>query len=247
MSVFKIKTEEFEGPLEVLLSLIEKRKLLINDIALAEVTDEYISFIQNPEYNKTLKDKTQFIVIASTLLLIKSRSLLPKLVLTPEETENISDLERRLKILQRMKEASIAIQGQFNVTKLHEPKERKKAKQSQEVVFAPAKNITKETILESVKTLLNTLPKQEKVPEAVITKVISLEESMSDLTKRITQNIQMTFSSFSGHGIEERSHVVVSFLAMLELVKQGIIAVSQEQSFKDIQIETKDVTTPNYI
>jgi len=246
MSVFKIKTEEFEGPLEVLLSLIEKRKLLINDISLATVTDEYIAFINGAEQKKSLQDKTHFIVIASTLLLIKSRSLLPKLVLTQEETENISDLERRLKILQRIKEASVVVQETFVTSQLHEPKERNKVK-STAVVFSPAKNITKESIVTSIQTLLNTLPKQEKVPEAVIKKVLSLEESMSDLTKRITQNIQMTFSTFSGYGVKERTHVVVSFLAMLELVKQGIISVSQDQAFNDIQIETKQIATPNYL
>lgn len=78
---FKIKTEVFEGPLDLLLSLVEKRKLFISDISLASVTDEYINHINKlPEYS--MDDRTQFILIASTLLLIKAKSLLPNLPLT---------------------------------------------------------------------------------------------------------------------------------------------------------------------
>lgn len=244
MSVFTIKTEEFEGPLEVLLSLIEKRKLLINDISLAEVTEEYIALVQHESVQQSLKDKTQFIVIASTLLLIKSRSLLPTLVLTQEETENISDLERRLKILQRIKSETIHLESRFKTKQYFEPHERKQ--QMTVTQFAPAKNITLEHMHAVLNMLTNTLPKKEVVPEAVVKKVISLEESMMHLTHRITQNIQMTFASFSGHGTKERTHVVVSFLAMLELVKQGIVSVRQDDAFNDIHIETKQLATPHY-
>src|ERR1035437_6794426 len=94
---FKIKTEIFEGPLDLLLSLIEKRKLLINDIALSKVADDYIMYLQNQE-NFPMKDTADFLVIASTLLLIKSRSLLPGMEISEEEQYDINELEARLKI-----------------------------------------------------------------------------------------------------------------------------------------------------
>src|SRR4249920_742770 len=103
-SHFRIKTEVFEGPLDLLLSLVEKRKLFINDISLAKVTDDFIAYIQKFD-NMPMADSAQFILIASTLLLIKSKSLLPSLTLSEDEEEGIHDLETRLKIYQRIKEA----------------------------------------------------------------------------------------------------------------------------------------------
>ena len=88
---FKIKTEIFEGPLDLLLSLIEKRKLLINEVSLSKVTDDFISYLQNREAY-SIKDASEFLVIASTLLLIKSRSLIPSLNLSEEEKEDMMDL-----------------------------------------------------------------------------------------------------------------------------------------------------------
>jgi segregation and condensation protein A len=87
---FKIKTQVFEGPLDLLLTLVEKKKLFINDIALSQVTDDFIAHIQN--FDKLpMGDSAHFILIASTLLLIKSKSLLPALTLTEEEEEGIRE------------------------------------------------------------------------------------------------------------------------------------------------------------
>jgi segregation and condensation protein A len=81
--IFSFKTEVFEGPLSLLIELIEKRKLLINDISLAAVTDEYMRRVAEME-RSPLRETAEFIVLASTLLLIKSKSLLPILSLTEE-------------------------------------------------------------------------------------------------------------------------------------------------------------------
>src|SRR5574343_1118658 len=109
---FTIKTSVFEGPLDLLLSLVEKRKLFINDISLAKVTDDFISHIQNSG-QLPMEESAHFILIASSLLLIKSKSLLPTLTLTEEEEEGIHDLETRLKIYQRIKDASQGINNIF--------------------------------------------------------------------------------------------------------------------------------------
>ena len=101
-NAFQIKTEVFEGPLDLLLNLIEKRKLFINDIALSKVADDYIAYLQSQE-KFPIAQSADFLVIASTLLLIKSKSLLPNLNLSEEEQHDVNDLERRLKIYQRIK------------------------------------------------------------------------------------------------------------------------------------------------
>ena len=81
---FSIRTEVFEGPLDLLLTLIEKRKFLVNDISLAAVTDDFIKYMNMGE-EVLLSERAHFVLTAATLLLIKSKSLLPTLELTEEE------------------------------------------------------------------------------------------------------------------------------------------------------------------
>lgn len=238
---FKIKTEVFEGPLDLLLNLIEKRKLLINDVSLAKITDDYISYVREND-NMPMDQNSHFILIASTLLLIKSKSLLPTIDLSKEEEESIEDLERRLKIHQRMKSVEPEISNLFS----QKHSFFRKQIFNKEVVFAPSKQVEKNTVLESVKQIIKTLPKVEKVAKAVVQKVISLEEMIGRLTERVRQGINMSFRDFSKFDKTERVNVIVSFLAMLELVKEGIIETKQNDHYSDIQIQTKDFDTPNY-
>ena len=238
---FKVKTETFEGPLDLLLNLIEKRKLFINDISLSKVTDDFITHIQNFEA-MPMADSAQFILIASTLLLIKSRSLLPSLTITEEEEESIHDLETRLKIYKRIKDASINISEIFGARIIF-PQSQSRAV---ETTFAPDDSMKLISLANAIKEVIRTLPKKENIPKAVVRKVISLEEMIDDLTKRISSGLKMKFSEFAGKHKEERVNVIVSFLAMLELVKQGIIHVSQEEHFGDIHMETKEVGIPKY-
>ncbi len=231
-STYNVKTHIFEGPLDTLLTLIEKRKLFINDISLAQVADDYISYI------KTLADfpiaeSAHFILIASTLVLIKSKSLLPTLSLTEEEEQSIDDLEDRLKQYQKYKELSLHLKERFgiHVEYLRLPSKEKL------IVFTPDKNISVLRIQETIRSILNSIPKKEFVPNAVVEKVVSLEEMMDSLAQRITQGLKMSFKDFAGVGKAEKVNVIVSFLAMLELVKQGVISVKQEVEFSDIEIE----------
>src|SRR3989344_1771283 len=95
MSTFTVKASEFEGPLDVLLNMIEERRLSISEINLAEVCDAYLAHLDKLP-NLPLGETAQFILVASTLLLIKSRALLPMLDLSEEERESVEELERRL-------------------------------------------------------------------------------------------------------------------------------------------------------
>src|ERR1700675_2175012 len=110
-----IKTPVYEGPLELLLELIEKRKFLINDISLAAVTDEYIARV-NAAVELPVGETAEFVALAATLLLIKSRSLLPQLELTSDESRDIKELEYRLALYQIIKETARGLQSQ-----LHKP------------------------------------------------------------------------------------------------------------------------------
>lgn len=246
MEPFKIKTEQFEGPLDLLLNLIEKRKLHINDIALAKVTDDFIAHIQHQSFpqDKYLEHSAHFILIASTLLLIKSKSLLPTLELTEEESQSIEDLEKRLKEYQRIKELAVHVQKLFGVAPIYWKNPTKR-----EPIFAPDASMTMDNLYESMKSVLLHLPqKKEKLPEAVVRQVISLEDMIEKLTDRVTSGLRMTFKEFSSEHKAEKVNVIVSFLAMLELVKNGLLKVDQQGTFDDIHMETEgQVGTPRYM
>ncbi len=241
--VYHVKTDHFEGPLDLLLSEIEKRRLPINEISLAKVTDDFISYIQK-EDKFPMKESAHFILIASTLLLIKSKSLLPTLELSNEEQSSIEDLERRLKEYKRIKELSIHIRERFGKVMLFAPL----AKRGIRPVFSPDDSTTIPALQAALKFVIASIPKAEKLPQAIVKKVISLEEMIDNLTLRVTKNLKMSFREFSGMDKKKNKiNVIVSFLAMLELVRRGIINVTQESTFDDINIETEQISVPKYI
>jgi segregation and condensation protein A len=238
---FSVKTSLFEGPLDLLLDLIEKKKLFINDISLAKVTDDFIAHVRQFE-NLPIGESAHFILVASTLLLIKSKSLLPELALTEEERGDIQDLETRLKIFKRVKGASGHVQRLFGAEIIF-PQSRAKPLNP---VFTPDPTFTLEKALYALKDLINRLPKKENLPKHVVQKVVSLEDMIGNLTKRITSSLRMSFKQFTAEHKDEKVSVIVSFLAMLELVKEGVLRVTQEKEFADINMETKDVGVPRY-
>jgi segregation and condensation protein A len=248
-SGFKIKTEEFEGPLDLLLGLVEKRKFFINDISLSRVTDEFIEHV-NSLPNSSIENRANFIVVASTLLLVKSKSLLPTLDLSSEEEESIDDLERRLKLLQKYRDLIPAIKDKFGDTVTYE----KSVSTKIESLFAPHDSVTPQSLFEGIQRVILALPKKEKLEKAVLKNIVSLEKTIETLTERVTSTLRMSFSDFSKkfsknnsqNDAEIRVNVIVSFLAMLELAKQGIISVEQEDSFGDIDMQSNSISTPRY-
>ena len=237
---FTVKHEQFEGPLDLLLDLIEKRKLFVNDVSLAKVADDYIAYVQNTgEF--PVADSAHFILVASTLLLIKSKSLLPTLNLTVEEQASIHDLEARLKIYERMRDLAQKIKPLFGQSIMYPRGDRQ-----QEPVFSPDADMTVTNIFAAAGRVLSNLPKKEFLPKVVVDKVISLEVVIESLTKRVSESLKMSFREFSSAHKAEKVNVIVSFLAMLELVKQGVIDVTQEKHFDDIHMATEQVGVPRY-
>ncbi|OGD69797.1 hypothetical protein A3I18_01625 [Candidatus Campbellbacteria bacterium RIFCSPLOWO2_02_FULL_35_11] len=238
---YVIKTDIFEGPLGLLLDLIEKRKLFINDISLSVVADDYIEYVRN-RGDISIRESAEFVLIASALMLIKSRSLLPNLNLTLEEEHSIEDLEERLKIYKQIRDLSVHVDKMFGKNIIFSANRSKNI----EPVFSPDKSITKDGVFASIVEALTKIPKKEIIPKGAVKKVISLEETIDSLTRRIKQQMRMSFSEFSGMGKAEKVNVVVSFLAVLELVKQGVVAVKQNSVFGEIDIENTDIGVPTY-
>ena len=118
------------------------------------------------------------------------------------------------------------------------------------VTFVPTKEITLQNVLAAISNVIANLPKLEKVPEAIIKKVMSLEEAIGGLVERIKVDLKTSFHKLYGHkgggDRTERVNVIVNFLAMLELVRRGLIFVKQDTHFQDIDIETGKLHPPIY-
>lgn len=244
--IYKVRAGTFEGPLDILLSLIEQRKLFVNEISLAEVTNDYISYVKSlSDTDKNINDVSYFVLIAATLILIKSKSLLPNLSLTEDETEKIVDLESRLKLYQIIKNASIDIKNNFGVKIIFSPTDRIWS----EPLFSPDPLITVPNVFKSIQDVLTQAPKKEaKLPEIEIKKIINIDQVINSLTERIQDAMNLSFREFSkSHGAENgeeaKVHVIVSFLAMLELVREGLIEVIQNASFGDIEMNKQTLLT----
>lgn len=234
--MYAVKVEQFEGPLDLLLELIEKRKFSINDISLVKITDQYIEYLKKLE-NFPMEEVVVFIAIASTLMLIKSRSLMPSLQLTEEEEKSIEELEERLKIYGRIRELSLHIKNIF----VQNPAFGREGFRGIEVGFIEPEGLNINKLAGILREITDNLPVKECLPEKEVKKVISLEEKIMELTDRIQISLEISFSEFTSlKNIAEKEEIkieiIVSFLAMLELVKQGIIMVKQAELFDNIKI-----------
>lgn len=241
MAGFTFKNEGFEGPIDLLLSLIEKRKLHISTVSLSKVADEFIAYVEKME-GIPIEETADFLNIASTLLLIKSVSLLPKLEITDEEKVSMEELRMRLKIYELMRERSTELKNLLGVKEIYF------ANQSKDVdaVFSPSRDLSLTNVSSSITNLLSLLPKPIILKEIIVKQIKKIEDIIEDLTLRVQKSIKISFKDFSGIGKEEKVNVVLSFLAMLELVKQGVVHVNQNSSFEDIHIETTNPRVPEY-
>lgn len=230
---FTVDIGDFSGPLDVLLEFIEKRKLSISDVSLAQVTDDYVAFIERMG-KLPVGETAEFLVVASTLLLAKSKALLPNLELTDEEESDIELLEARLKTYREAKRAARLLKKQWNAQPLFLPQ---KVTQT-EPMFTPTEDLTVKNIHTGALALLSALPTFVKKKTAHIKKVINLDEMIDRLTARIQGALTDTFSNVTKESNKAES--IIGFLALLELVKRGFVHAAQEGTFNDITIEHKD-------
>lgn len=229
-----IKTADFEGPFGLLLDLVEKRKLFINDMSLSSVTEDYLEYM-NKLGGLHPSEISSFVVVATTLILIKSKSLLPNLNLTTEEEGDIHSLEERLRLYELFTRLGTNVKNNFGKKIIFAPLERK----NEVLVFLPDDRITKNSMMGFARGVLDSMPKKVFLPQVEVKKVVSIEEMLDKLTERIKDTLQMNFREFAGHGKggrEEKVVMIVGFLAMLELVRQGIIHATQEGDGGDIII-----------
>ena len=236
---FRIQTESYQGPFEFVLDLIESRKLLVNDLALAAITEDFISHVR-AQAAFPMEETANFIQIAATLLLIKSKSLIPELTLSEEEQEDIDDLKRRLASYEKVREAARELGGIWDRTIMAPAGLR-----APEPVFAPSGDLARNTLAEAMARLLSAREEAGQLPEARVKPMISIEEMMERLAARVQKAMNRSFKEFS-QGAKERVEVIVSFLALLELVKQGAVAAEQYEQHGDIRITNANPAAPHY-
>ncbi|HVB20243.1 MAG TPA: ScpA family protein [Candidatus Paceibacterota bacterium] len=234
---FSIKTDSYEGPFEVLLDLIEARKLLVNDLALANITEDFIAHVR-AQKTFPVDEAASFIQIAATLLLIKSKSLIPDLILSEDENVDVDDLKRRLAAYEKVREASRELARIFGKTVMMPAGER-----APEIVFAPSSDLSIGALAEALAHVLAAHKTVEELPEARVKPLVTIEEMMDRLAKRVQTAMTLSFKDFAGSA-KEKVEVIVSFLALLELVKQG--AVAAEQHDLDIRISHTGTAVPRY-
>lgn len=236
-----VKTTNFEGPFPLLLELIEKRKLHINDVSLATITDDYLKNIR--EINSdTISDVSEFIQVASTLILIKSRSILPGFSLTEEEEQDADVLKRRLELYSIIRDISVEISKQYGKKILIMASG---IPYKQEILFRPGENLNAELLYNLSENILRSVPKKELKPEVRIERAITIEEMFDKLMDRINKAVQLSFFDVSGKSVGtktklEKVTVIVSFLAMLEMVRNGIISAEQGESYGDISMSKRE-------
>ncbi len=235
---YSVKTGTFEGPFSLLLDLVKQRKLFISDISLSKVTEDYIKYVNNlGSMHPSIV--SNFIIVAATLILIKSKSLLPGLNLTLSEENDISDLEDRLRLYEIFSSLSVKIKEKFGKNIIFIPQEHK----NQTIIFLPDEQISKESMLDFARVALGRIPKKISLPEVEVKKVISIEEMIDNLTQRIQESMPINFRDISGkiQTKEDKVVMIVGFLAMLELVRQGILHVIQDNNFDDIMMEKQEI------
>lgn len=239
MNQFLIKTDQFEGPFDALLSFIEKKKLHISEVSLASIADDYIQYVRRNEMQ--LKEASSFVVIAATLAYIKSKSLLPTFNLTEQEEQDANELEERLALFQIFTGAAKKINTQMFKRVLHSRIFRLPKK---EIIFTPDAQMTQEGMYQAIHEALSNTPQETVIPEKQVQKQMSLKEVLENISRRIKRFVRANFKELIVG--EDKKGMAVSFLAVLELYKQGFVELSQEEQFGNILVENNTVETPSY-
>ncbi|CVI72955.1 MAG TPA: segregation/condensation protein A [Candidatus Anaerobutyricum stercoris] len=242
-----VKLEAFEGPLDLLLHLIEKNKVNIYDIPIVEITNQYMEYIQEMERSTSMESMSEFLVMAATLLKIKSRMLLPK-----EEKEEEED--PREELVQRLveykmcryaagelKDMSVDAEKVFYKTETI-PKEIREYEEP----IRPSE-IVGDVTLEKLNQVFQMVMRRKKDREDPVRsrfgkiekEKYKVEDRMRDIRRQIQGLRRINFRTLLDIQ-PTKEMVIVTFLAVLELMKVGQVTVSQESNFGEIYMDAAD-------
>lgn len=257
---YQLNLEHYQGPIEKLLELIEARELAIGEISLAAVTDDFLKHLEritaeyreaqdngvpvysNAAYMRLLSD---FIVVASRLIFIKSKSLIPDISLSDEDEADIKDLENRIRLYKELKPLMKQLSARWKQgnTSAGRPyflhvKGLLLAIKVQaglgEAMFAPGPSLSVAPLTDSLKKLLAYT--KEPIAEEIVVqeKIVTLEAKIKEMVIRIRDLKETTFKGMMGHG--SRMEAVVAFIALLHLAREQLVSLEQEHHGSDIII-----------
>jgi len=234
MPDFQVKIEQFEGPLDLLLQLIERDELDITQLSLGRVADDYLRHV-NTSPNIRPEELADFLVVAAKLILIKSKQLMPNLVL--DEEDGI-DLETQLKMYREFVEASKQMQQMIKAG--HWAYGRERSSLGEVMGFFPPRDLEVGVLQEMYERVVKRLEPFIALPREALQKTVSIAEKIEHIKNLIAQQAKSRFSEVL-KSAKNKTEVIVSFLALLELTKRHIVDTSQEKTFEDIIIQKSEV------
>ena len=233
---YQVKLQQFEGPLPLLLELIEKEKLDITTVSLAQIADNFLDYLEGKQ-NIGLVNLSDFLLVASHLILIKSKALLPFFEFTKEEEEDIEDLEERLREYRRFKKVAQQLGEDWMKQNISFSKQEAKIK----VIKTEMPNVERDELYKLIIGIIEENKETKKVVLETWETVVSLEEKITDLRNAILKRAKVSFDEIIKDN-KNKIEVVVSFLAVLEMLKQKFVIVKQNGAFESIVIERRKHT-----
>lgn len=246
MNSIPVKLDAFEGPLDLLLHLIEKNKVDIYDIPIAMITDQYIEYIEQAMQEEQLDIMTDFLVMAATLLRIKSAMLLPK-----DEDEEEAEEDPRLELTQRLIEYKMYKYASYELKDMSMEASKKfyRSENFPEEVRVYKEEVKPEDVigdatLELLNRLFNEIMKRNANKldpiRSQFGKISKEEVNFNDKVRRIQEyGIKHKKCSFYRliNNKSSKVEIIVTFLGILELIKMGRVLVSQEDTYGDIEVQ----------
>lgn len=234
---YAIKIDNFEGPLDLLCHLIDKNKMNIYDINLSEITDQYIEFLKEQE-KSNLEIASEFVVMASTLLFLKSKNLLPK---QEEEEEEITEEEliRRIIEYKKFKEISKVLREKYIIfsnryygfeEKIDLPKQKLEKKYDEAIIPEIYENLVEknnEKINQNAKNI-------EKI---AITDNYTVASKVREMFRVLIKQKRFVFNKLFSIKKHNKQEVVTAFSGLLELSRRSKVETIQEELFGDITVE----------
>lgn len=231
---FAVRTAAFEGPLDLLLQLVESAKLTISEISLMEVTEPFLREIEARRSEMPPEELADFLVIAAKLVYLKSKSLLP--ALHDAELEEGPDLASQLRTYQAFAAAAKLLNERWKQGIASYS--RAKA-QTLPVALSDALPVasTPESFQSLFMAVVKRLQPLRSLPKAALERVVTIEEKMANLVSRVRGAMRVSFHRFLADS-SSKMEAVVSFLALLELLHRHEIAIEQPDLFADIHISS---------
>lgn len=239
MDTILYKLDTFEGPLDLLLTLIQKNKVSIYDIPIVEITAQYLEAIDGIE-ESSLDNTSEFLVMASHLLYIKSKMLLPKNEEEEDEEDPREELSRRLAEYQKFKEASKELRRSEFSTKYMVFREAEKIDfpVSEYDISHNVDELTAafESIMQ--RRIRKAKPEKRAFSQIVGREKVSVDDMVEKICKRLRKNKKLQFAALF-EAQDSKPEMIATFLAVLEMVKLGRLYADYDEAEKDFILTTE--------